>query len=128
MALLVALCAVACTDGGDAYDAGQCDMLAAKVERHDNITQQDYALMIAQCGHILADLAKYTARLRELPDDRRLDAERFLHATPAYRERMSYICTFDAALADAAAAGLLNDDNSKAYDELDSYNESIDTE
>lgn len=104
------------------YDAGECAALAVKIERHDSLTQDDYAIMIEQNEAILQYLIDRASEISELPDSCRYGAWRVLVAEPEYLERFGYMFTLGSALYQAEIRGRLNEDNAEAYGALDDYN------
>ncbi len=125
LSLVMLLAACSNTSIDATYNSETCEQLALKIERNDSISQEEYSAMIGQNEAILKYLVE---KSREINDD--TDADHFcswreLLANPEYMERFSYMFTIGSALYQANADGLLNDDNQKAYAELDKYNQQL---
>lgn len=107
------------------YDAALCEELSLRIERHDSITQDDYARMIGQNEAILKYLVDETKQVSELPDSLRNEAWRSLTNNPEYLERFGYMFTLGSALYSAQIEDRLDKSNQKAYEALDDYNTSL---
>lgn len=116
LTVIAVLCA-SCS--GKEYDADRCERLSLKIETSQPIGQADYADMISQSQHILRYLIDKTAAVSALPSDRRRDAEARLRADSEFLERFGYMFTFSSVLYRAHLAGLLDADNTAAYEALD---------
>lgn len=111
----------ACSSKPD-YNSAECEELAVKIGRNEELTQDDYAEMIAQDEAILIYLVEQSQRIAQLPDDQRADAWRELQADPEYLERFGNSFTLGSTLYEADSKGLLDEKNSKAFKALDQYN------
>lgn len=109
------------------YDSATCTDLSVRIERRDSLTQYDYACIIAQNRAILEYLVERAGDIDGLPDSLRYTAWRELLAEPEYLERFGYMFTLGSALYNADVDGLLDDDNSRAYAELDTFNHRLAT-
>lgn len=107
------------------YDADVCAELATKIERHDSLSQDDYAAIIAQNKAILQYLIDRTSNITELPDSCRYQAWRTLTAEPEYLERFGFMFTLGSALYQADLNQRLDSDNAQAYATLDDYNNKL---
>lgn len=125
--LLIIITAVAfgCSGGGDSYDGTLCRTLAGKVERHEDLSQRDYKLMISQNEQILKYLVAQAEQIDDTPEVDRGQAWRSLTADPEYMERFGYLFTLGSALYDADIQGKMDEDNVRRYHELDEYNEKL---
>lgn len=104
------------------YNSAECERLSIAIERHDSLTQHDYAQMIAQSEYIVRYLVEKNDAIGDLPEDSRLEELRQLRASPEYMERFGYFFTLGSALYQADTRGLLDDSNRRHYAELDEYN------
>ena len=129
ISVLVLGCAYAltasCSRGGADYDRDLCRTLSTKIERHDELSQRDYSLMIEQDRQILQYLISCADDIRNTPVEERDHAWRNLTANPDYMERFGYLFTLGSALYQADIDGSLNEDNARKYKALDEYNERL---
>ena len=123
--VIITAIAFGCSGGGDSYDATLCHSLALKVERHEDLTQRDYQLMISQNEQILKYLVDQAEQIDHTPEIDRGQAWRSLTANPDYMERFGYLFTLGSALYDANLNGLLDEANASRYHDLDEYNERL---
>ncbi|MDO4319336.1 MAG: hypothetical protein Q4C34_02055 [Bacteroidales bacterium] len=111
--------AMLCASCSKEYDAERCKQLSFKIETRQELAQQDYADMISQSEHILRYLIDKTADVSTLPAARRSQAEANMRADDDFLERFGYMFTFSSVLYRAHLAGLLDADNTAAYEALD---------
>lgn len=123
LVLLLAACSGSSIDA--TYNSETCEALALKIERNDSISQEEYTAMIGQNEAILKYLVEKSREINEAPEGEHFSSWRELLANPEYMERFSYMFTIGSALYQANADGMLNDDNKKAYAELDKYNQQL---
>ncbi len=120
----ILICLAACSGAPD-YDPALCEELAVKIERHDSLSQKEYAAMIGQNEAILRYLIDQSKSIAGEPQDERSGSWRRLLADPEYMERFSYMFTLGSALYQADAEGRLDDDNKRLYGGLDRYNHEL---
>lgn len=131
MLIIAAMMAVATacshdsSDAGAGYDPDLCEALAVKIERHDTLSQEDYASMIDQNEEILKYIVAENERVAQMAPESRYQATRELRANPEYMERFGYLFTIGSALFQAESEGKLDQSNAAAYAALDYYNESL---
>lgn len=125
LVLLLTVIVTACSHGGDSYDSALCRSLASKIEKHEELTQRDYRLMISQNEQILKYLVAQAEQIEHTPETDRGQAWRSLTANPEYMERFGYMFTLGSALYEANASGILDEDNTRLYHKLDEYNERL---
>ena len=116
--------AVSCGGSGlhEPFDSETCNALAVKIDSRQPLSQEDYAVMMAQNEDILKYIIERSREISELPDSVRPGAWHDLLADPEYLERFSYMFTLGSTLYQADIDGLLDDRNARSYAELDKYN------
>ena len=116
--------AVSCGGSGlhEPFDSETSYALAVKIDSRQPLSQEDYAVMIAQNEDILKYIIERSREISELPDSVRPGAWHDLLADPEYLERFSYMFTLGSTLYQADIDGLLDDRNARSYAELDKYN------
>ena len=119
------LCMASCGHSAPSYDAELCQKLAEQIDRHQQLTQDDYSAMIGQDIAILRYLIdKNKAVAASSEAERSAEWNRLVH-DPEYLERFGYLFTIGSALYQADNDGLLDEANKKAYSEIGRYNSEL---
>lgn len=106
------------------YDKEECTRLADIVATTGQLSQDDYASMINQSGHILSFLIDRTNFATDgLDAAGRADARAALRRDDEYMEKFDFMFTFNSVLYRAHLAGVLSPENAAAYEALDSRSE-----
>lgn len=123
--LILGLSACSGVGESDTYSSEVCETLAIKVERHDSLTQNDYAQMIEQSEQILRHLVDKSHQIKDLTEEERAGKIRWIFADHDCLEQFGYLFTLGTALYQANEAGMLDSANERKYHKLDKYNSEL---